>query len=92
MKKILAGLFAFLAFSTVAPLASADPPSAASAASATKKSSRDYEYTFPDDALLTDTMGAAGAKITILKRAQRSLLLRPRVQFVQEMLKSVENM
>ena len=86
MKKILAGLFAFVALSTVASLASADPPNAP------KKSSRDYEYTFPDDALLTDTMGPTGAKITVLQKAQRPRLLRPRVQFVQEMLKSVENM
>ncbi|APR85014.1 Hypothetical protein A7982_10363 [Minicystis rosea] len=80
-KRILAGMAAFVAFSAFAPIASADPPKEQS-----------YEYKFTDDKLLGDTMGAQGAKITVLKVGRRDRLLRPRVQFVQEMLKSVENM
>jgi hypothetical protein len=83
MKKgILAGMAAFVGLCAVAPVASADPP----------KQDNGYEYKFTDDKLLADTMGAAGAKISVVKVGRRERLLRPRVQFVQEMLKSVENM
>ncbi len=85
MNKTLAALGAFVALSAAALPALADPP-------APRQSSRDYEYTFPDDSLLTDTMGAKGATITIRTKPQRTVLIRPRVQFVQEMLKSVENL
>lgn len=81
-KTMLAGLVAFVGVAAWAPCASADPP----------KKSQDVEYKFTDDKLLGDTMGAAGAKITVLKVGRRDRLLKPRVQFVQEMLKSVENM
>jgi hypothetical protein len=81
-KAMLAGLVAFVGVAAWAPVASADPP----------KKSQDYEYKFTDDKLLGDSMGASGAKITVLKTGRRDRLLRPRIQFVQEMLKSVENM
>jgi len=80
-KRILAGMAALVALTAFAPLASADPP---------KK--QDYEYKFTDDNLLGDSMGTAGAKIHVRKVGFRERLLRPRTQFVQEMLKSVENM
>ncbi|MFT3775082.1 MAG: hypothetical protein QM820_57780 [Minicystis sp.] len=80
-KRILAGMAALVTISAFAPAASADPPK-----------EQGYEYKFTDDKLLGDTMGAAGAKITVIKMGRRDRLLRPRVQFVQEMLKSVENM
>lgn len=83
MKKgILAGLTAFVLASAAAPCAFADPP----------KKSQDYEYKFTDDKLLADNMGAAGAQISVVKFGRRDRLHRVRVQFVQEMLKSVENM
>lgn len=84
-KRILAGLVAMStlgAVSAFAPVASADPP----------KKEQGYEYSFTDDKLLADTMGAAGAKIVVRPTGRRDRLLRPRVQFVQEMLKSVENL
>lgn len=82
MKKgIAAGSMAFLAVVAAATTALADPPK-----------EKGYEYKFTDDKLLADTMGAAGAKIIVRPKAARTTLLRPRIQFVQEMLKSVENM
>lgn len=82
MKRILTAAAAFVALSAAAPAAFADPPAKA----------QDYEYKFTDDKLLADTMGAAGAKISVLKFGRRDRLHRPRTQFIQELLKSVENM
>ena len=81
-KAIVAGMVAFVGLLSVASSASAEPP----------KKNQDYEYKFTDDKLLGDTMGVAGAKIVVRKVGTRDRLLRPRLQFVQEMLKSVENM
>ena len=78
----VAGLTAFVLASVIAPCAFADPP----------KKTQDVEYKFTDDKLLGDTMGATGAKIMVRPMGARNRLLKPRVQFIQEMLKSVENM
>lgn len=80
--KILAAMAVFAGVCAVAPTASADPP----------KKEDGYEYTFKDDKMLGDTLGATGAKITVVKQGRRDRLLRLRVHFVPEMLKSVENM
>jgi hypothetical protein len=82
MKKALIGLALAMAFVATAGDAAADP---------TKKDDS-YGYVFEDDALKADTMGAASAQIRVLKLGRRDRLLRPRVHFVSEMLKSVENM
>jgi hypothetical protein len=81
--KILAGLTLGAALSTLATSALADPP--------TKKQGN-YEYRFDDDKMLGQSMGATGQQITVLKLGARDRLLKPRVQFIAEMLKSVENM
>ena len=81
-KAILASLVALVGVCAAAPNASADPP----------KKEQGYEYKFTDDKLLGDNMGATGAQIRVVKVGRRERLLRPRIQFVQEMLKSVENM
>jgi len=80
--KILAAMAVFAGVCAVAPTASADPP----------KKSQDYEYKFDDDKMLGEGLGTMSAKITVRPPSRRERLLRPRVQFVQEMLKSVENM
>jgi hypothetical protein len=80
--KILAGLALGAALSTLATSALADPP----------KKDAGYEYKFDDDKMLGQGLGATGAQITVLKLGRRDRLLKPRVQFVTEMLKSVENM
>jgi hypothetical protein len=51
-----------------------------------------YGYVFGDDALNAESKGSLTAQIHVRPRGGRDLLLRPRVHFVAEMLKSVENM
>jgi hypothetical protein len=80
--KILAAMAVFAGVCAMAPTASAEPP----------KKDSNYEYKFEDDKMLGEGLGAMGAKITVVPQGRRERLLRPRVQFVQEMLKSVENM
>jgi hypothetical protein len=80
--KILAGLLSILGVSAAAPVAHADP----------SKKDDSYGYVFDDDALKAEGKSANTAQITVLKPARRDRLLRPRVHFVTEMLKSVENM
>ncbi len=84
MKTKIAVALAFCAgISAVAPSAHADPP---------KKDNKDYAYEFGDDKLLgTDGQGTT-PMIKVRAKGRRDLLHRPRLQFVQEMLKSVENM
>jgi hypothetical protein len=64
---------------------------ATAAAEPTKKDDQ-YGYVFQDDVLKGDTLGAGGPQITVLKMGRRDRLLRPRMHFVSEMLKSVENL
>ena len=47
---------------------------------------------FKDDPLAAENRGSTGATILVRPTAARVGLLRPRVQFVTEMLKSVENL
>ncbi len=65
---------------------------APSAQAETVKKANAYEYKFEDDGLLGVNGGPAGTNITVLKLGRRDRLLRPRLSFVPEMLKSVENM
>ncbi len=55
--------------------------------------SRDgYGYIFKDDPLNAGNEGEMTARIKVRKQPTRTLLIRPRWQFVAEMLKSVENL
>ena len=74
---VCAGLLA------VAPSAMADEP---------PKDGKGYAYTFGDDGLLGKDMVGNTPQIVLRPKAGKGLLHRPRIQFVQEMLKSVENM
>jgi hypothetical protein len=80
--KIAAALALFAGVCMVAPSASADPP----------KKDNNYEYRFEDDGLLGKEIGSRVPVIEVLGKGRRDMLHRPRIQFVQEMLKSVENM
>jgi hypothetical protein len=51
-----------------------------------------YEYRFTDDVLNAGNPSASGAVINVIKLGRRDRLLRPRLHFVPEMLKSVETM
>lgn len=70
----------FVVVSGAATAASADP---------TKADDR-YGYVFNDDILAAGGPGATAVAIHVQKHLRREVLLRPRVQFVSEMLKSVE--
>ena len=81
-KRILVGLLLATGVFGIAATASADP----------NKKDNEYGYVFNDDILNADGKSANGAQITVLRFGRRDRLLRPRVHFVTEMLKSVENM
>lgn len=49
-----------------------------------------YGYVFDDDILAADGSVLTAVPIHVQKHLRREVLLRPRVQFVSEMLKSVE--
>lgn len=49
-------------------------------------------YEFYDDPLAAGGIAPTGGGITVVNRHIRTLLIRPRAQFVTEMLKSVENL
>ena len=53
---------------------------------------RGYTYEFGDDPLQAGNNGAYTARIRVLPRGVRQTLIRPRMHFVPEMLKSVENL
>jgi hypothetical protein len=76
---------ALLAFPS---LASAETTSAPVAK--TRTDAGGYSYEFTDDGLLGGTNSAYSTTITGSRRVPRNLLIRPRTQFVTEMLKSVE--
>lgn len=82
MKKTLLAAAALMTLTFAAPLAYAEPTA----------KDNNYGYDFKDDILKADAKGASGAQITVIKFGRRDRLLKPRVHFVTEMLKSVENM
>ena len=51
-----------------------------------------YGYSFEDDPLNAGGFGPNDATIRVRARAARTTLIRPRMNFVMEMLKSVENL
>ncbi|WP_104977392.1 hypothetical protein [Sorangium cellulosum] len=51
-----------------------------------------YSYTFTDDLLDASNSAASGAVLQVRQLGRRDRLLRPRLHFVPEMLKSVESM
>jgi hypothetical protein len=81
-KKILAGLAFGLILGAVAPSARAETP----------KKDDNYGYKFDDDILKAPGNDPNTGMIKVRPMRSREMLLRPRVQFVSEMLKSVENL
>ena len=51
-----------------------------------------YGYEFDDDPLSAGGFGPNDSRIRVRKGAQRSTLIKPRTQFITELLKSVENL
>jgi len=88
MKKITALLFAALTLS-VAVTASADPTTTTYVE---KNGTSGQDITFKDDPMTAGGIDPKGVVITVRPSAVRMMLLRPRTQFISEMLKSVENL
>lgn len=51
-----------------------------------------YGYEFEDDPLNAGGFGPNDSRIRVRRGAQRSTLIKPRTQFITELLKSVENL
>jgi hypothetical protein len=66
--------------------------SSASAQVQETKSDEGYGYSFDDDPLNAGGFGPNDATIRVRAKAARTTLIRPRITFVPEMLKSVENL
>lgn len=63
-----------------------------SGAAAAQSEEKGYGYRFDDDKLVGDTLGTTPALLKIRPGPSRVTLLRPRVHFVAELLKSVETL
>lgn len=57
-----------------------------------KKETKDYEYKFDDDPMQAGGNGAYTAQIKVVKMGAKNRLIRPRTQFVTELLKSIEQL
>ena len=68
------------------------PASAGETANVRDSGRGELTYEFFDDPLAAGGLTPAGGTLTVVKRSMRTLLIRPRAQFVTEMLKSVENL
>jgi hypothetical protein len=64
----------------------------AAAEDRTPKKDDSYGYIFSDDVIDAGNPNAAGGVVNVIRLGRRDRLLRPRVHFVPEMLKSVETM
>jgi len=86
----VAGLAVLLLASSA--FAQAAQQDAASGVKDTAGSSGDgYGYEFSDDPLAAGGFGPNDATIKVRPKAARTTLIRPRTNFIPEMLKSVEN-
>jgi hypothetical protein len=75
----------------IAILASSTVAFAQAAPAGDKGGDSGYGYEFSDDPLNAGGFGPNDATIRVRPTAARTTLIRPRISFVQEMLKSVEN-
>ncbi len=73
---------------TLATTSVADPTPAAE----TSTDASGYTYRFNDDALKAGGLDHKDARLRVVHHTARDLLIRPRVHFIAEMLKSVENL
>ena len=81
---VAVGLAAFMASGAAFAQAAGDKPAG--------DKGDGYGYEFDDDPLSAGGFGPNDATIRVRPRAARTTLIRPRIQFVDEMLKSVENL
>ena len=93
MKSTLLGalVLTFAVSSSVAGAARADETAKKPKKEAAKES-KDYEYKFDDDPMQAGNNGAYTAQIKVVKMGARNRLIRPRTQFVTELLRSIEQL
>ncbi len=87
----------FLAVAASPAVAWADPAAppatpAPKASAAPKPASGDYAYFFDTDSLGGSGLGPSSASIAVRPVLRSSLLIRPRLEFVSELQKSIENL
>lgn len=87
MQRVFSGLIVLAAVCTASLAQAQDNPYVKS-----RQTSEGYGYEFVDDPLQAGVAGPTPAQIKGMHRAMRIQLIRPRVQFINEMLKSVENL
>jgi hypothetical protein len=58
----------------------------------TGDTSTGYIYKFSDDVLAAGGLNAADPRLRVVRHAARDVLIRPRLSFVPQLLKSVENL
>lgn len=81
-----------LSLATSAVLVLLSSSSFAQGVKESKGDSEGYGYEFEDDPLAAGGFGPNDSRIRVRKGAQRSTLIKPRTQFITELLKSVENL
>jgi len=60
--------------------------------SPTSKADKMDSWVFPDDKLLTVANGGSGGKIRVGPEVVRIIITRPRLQFIPELLKTIEGL
>lgn len=89
--KKMVGTVAGLAVLLLASSAWAQDAAAAKETPGGDKGGEGYGYEFSDDPLAAGGFGPNDATIKVRPKAARTTLIRPRTNFIPEMLKSVEN-
>jgi hypothetical protein len=77
---------------TVLTLATTGVADETASAALTTAQADGYGYRFKDDALQAGGLSSTDPQLRIVRHSWRTVLIRPRTQFVPEMLKSVENL
>jgi len=90
--KSVPALCALLAVLSLSAAARAQDTRPRAATPARTVDDRNVTYEFLDDPLAGGGIVPRGGVVTIRTRRMQTLLIRPRTQFVTEMLKSVENL
>jgi hypothetical protein len=81
-----------VAFAAITMVAASSEARADETTKAVSNGKGDYTYEFGDgDKLTADGLGARGGTIVVHGSKNRERLIRPRLNFVAELLKSVEN-
>jgi hypothetical protein len=85
MKIVLSPALALAVLTLAATTAHADPAEVPAA-----RTVDGYKYVFKDDPLPASAAGPVGAQIRVVPSAARQALIRPRTNFVTELLRSTE--